>query len=78
MTTTFTYGGIPHSFGFSRAHLHTIAWSIEEYIAYQEQWIDDDLPSVVESAMKQIENAQFTLDMVNDYIVRLIKKEEEE
>tara|TARA_R110000823_G_scaffold278531_1_gene396921 strand:- start:105 stop:341 length:237 start_codon:yes stop_codon:yes gene_type:complete len=78
MTTTFTYGGIPHSFGFNRTHLHIIAWSIEEYISFQEQWIDDDRPSVVKSAMQEIEKAQFTLDMVNDYIVRLIKKEEEE
>ena len=78
MTTTFTYGGIPHSFGFNRTHLHTIAWSIEEYISYQEQWIDDDDAYIVKSAMQQIEKAQFTLDMVNDYIVRLIKKEEEE
>ena len=78
MTTTFTYGGIPHSFGFNRTHLHTIAWSIEEYISYQEQWIDDDDAYIVKSAMQEIEKAQFTLDMVNDYIVRLIKKEEEE
>ena len=78
MTTTFTYGGIPHSFGFNRTHLHTIAWSIEEYISYQEQWIDDDDAYIVKNAMQEIEKAQFTLDMVNDYIVRLIKKEEEE
>ena len=76
--TTFSYGGITHSFGFNRTHLHTIAWSIEEYIAYHGQWLDDDRPSVVKDSMKQIEVAQFTLDMINHYIVCLIRKEEEE
>ena len=78
MTTTFSYGGIPHSFGFNRTHLHTIAWSIEEYISYQEQWLDDNDEYIVKNAMQEIEKAQFTLDMVNHYIVCLIKKEEEE
>lgn len=76
--TTFSYGGIPHSFGFNRTHLHTIAWSIEEYISYQEQWVDDDRQEVVKSAMREIETARYTLDMVNHYIVCLIKKEKEE
>lgn len=76
--TTFSYGGIPHSFGFNRIHLHYIQWSLEEYISYQEQWLDDNRADVVKSAQQQIDHTNEVLDMVHHYITSLIRKEEEE
>jgi len=75
---TFFYGAADGAFAFTMSELSMIDRALGELLSYEEDWVNDDRPSVVKHAEEQIEKCHLLLAKINHYRNSILKFLEEE
>jgi len=73
MSVTFFFGDWDSEFGFTLHELRIIERAIVELISYEEDWMNDDRPTVVKDAEKQIVFCRKLLVKIDHYRKETIK-----
>lgn len=70
---TFFYGEADAAFSFTLRELSIIDRALGELISYEEDWVNDDRPSVVLHAEEQIEKCNLLQAKIDHYRNEILK-----
>lgn len=73
MSITFFYGAADGAFSFTMRELSMIDRALAELLSYEEDWVNDDRPSVVKHAEEQMEKCHLLLAKIDHYRNEAIK-----